>query len=141
MTEPYGHVRARLACMAFTDPPTSHNYWPEEEEWQHWIVSVYRRAVEKANGPIGLGPKAVASWASMRAASRGWMDLFRFWAERAHKAGRVGPEFIASPNYVSVDRVLVMDERTHIGTLRTKEEYEEAFGYPISSSHLCQDLW
>ena len=107
------------------------NYVPTKEEAQSFAVDVFRRAVVKANGHVGYGPKAVASWASMRAGHRGFMDLFAFWAERAHAAGSVDKEFLDSPTLSKVKRKLDLEERLWISTRRWKAKHEEVWGVPL----------
>tara|TARA_R110002020_G_scaffold274264_1_gene489386 strand:+ start:153 stop:590 length:438 start_codon:yes stop_codon:yes gene_type:complete len=119
------------AILSLRDEHTSHNHQPSQEEFQNFAVNVFRRAVIKANGHVGYGPKAVASWASMRAGYRGWMDLFSFWAERAHTAGSIDKEFLSSASFKKVVDTLNLDERNSVGFKRLKEEYLRVNGYPL----------
>ena len=120
-----------IAILSMRDAETSHNYQPTEREWQNWIVGVYRSAVIKARGPVGYGPRVVASWAALRAGYRGWTDLFSFWAERAHRAGKVDKELVSSPTFLKVASTLSLDERMMTTCRRFRQEYEEANGYPF----------
>ena len=135
----YTEKHIAILCMARTDPPTSHNHWPEPDEWQHWAVGVWRRAVVKAEGVTGMGPLCVASWLSMRAGHRGWMDLFRFWAEKAHAAGVVDKKLIESSLFAKLSRRLALEERREIAWNRFHSGYKEAFGYPVGLSPLTQE--
>jgi hypothetical protein len=123
--------KTAIAILSMGEDGLSTNYVHTQDEWQDWVVGVYRKAVVKARGPVGYGPKAVASWAAMRAGHRGWMDLFRFWAERAHKAGEVNREFTDSPGFIKVSDRLNEDERLHVSCRRFKQEFEEINGYPF----------
>lgn len=135
----YRETHIGILCSARTDPPTSHNYWPEMDEWQDWAVGVWRGAVAKAEGVTGIGPLCVASWLSMRAAARGWVDTFEFWGERAHRAGTVDKKLLEGPLFAKASRRLALDERLEIAWNRTHKEYKEVFGYPIGASPLAME--
>lgn len=140
-TENWRNTHARLVCLAFTDPPTSHNYWPEHDEWQEWAVQVHRSAVRKADSLRAVGPLYVSAWLAMRAASRGWEDLFNLWGEKAHSAGEVTKEALGSALFKKLGWALALEERIDIGWRRFRQEYEESFGYPLSCSPLVVESY
>ena len=138
MTENWRHLHVYLMCMDFTEPRTSKIHLPEPGEWNAWAVSIYRKAVVKANGKTGKGPLYVCSWLAMRAASYEWEDLFEFWGRKAHDAGEVSREMVDSRLFKEMSRNLALEERIAIGRNRFHKNYEEAFGYPVSASPLAQ---
>mgnify|MGYP003646345950 CR=1 FL=1 len=144
MTETEDWEKVHLGLLSFKrgEEPSSEVYWPKHDEWKEWAVTVYRGAVDKANGTEGLGPKCAASWLSMRALQYRWKDLFAFWAERAHKAGPMTMEFIESDLMKRVWKKMVIEERASFAWDRFRHDYEDAFGHPLGASPLAtEDEW
>ena len=107
------------------------NHIPTKEEAHDFAVDVFRRAVAKANGHVGYGPKAVAAWAYVRAWYRGYMDHSGFWYERAVAAGEVDDDFLTSPTLSKVKRRLDLEERLWISMRRWKAKHEKVWGVPL----------
>tara|TARA_R100000306_G_C4353237_1_gene131276 strand:+ start:349 stop:819 length:471 start_codon:yes stop_codon:yes gene_type:complete len=136
-TEDWKHLHLGLLSFQRGSDSSSEVYWPKHDEWQEWAVTIYRRAVDKANGTTGLGPKCAASWLAMRALQYKWKDLFEFWAERAHKAGPMPMEFIESDLMKRVWEKMVVEERLAFAWDRFRRDYEEGMGFPLHASPLA----
>jgi len=137
MTKDWRHLHIQMVCLGFTEPRTSINYWPEHNEWQAWAVGIHRGAVKKAESLRGDGPMLVSAWLAMRASARGWDDLFKVWANKAHEAGELEEELIEGKLFKKLSRRLALEERAAISWSRFHGEYEETLGYPLRCSPLA----
>ena len=132
--EDWRHTQAALFSYSRGEPAHSKNHMPTEEEWQRFAIYIHRGAVRKAGSTTGKGPLLVGAWLSMRAAKRGWSDLFVLWAEKAHKAGDPTRELLESSAFEELDRRLCLEERIIVGMARFQGDYEEVMGYPLKAS-------
>jgi hypothetical protein len=105
--------------------------------WQNFAAKTYSAAVERASKD---GMLIVSSWLAMRAATKGWMEDFARWAEKAHSVGTPDAALVDSARFKAASVKLVREERLYAASRVFRREYEEAFGYPLSLITIAMDM-
>jgi hypothetical protein len=107
-------------------------------DWSRWAANKHRDSIKKAKSNKANGPHLISCWLAMRAAKRGWEDLFEVWAERAHRDEPPDRETLESDAFEKLSKELALDERMFSARARFHKEYEQAMGYPVSCSDLTR---
>tara|TARA_Y100001970_G_scaffold9907_1_gene11697 strand:+ start:2899 stop:3300 length:402 start_codon:yes stop_codon:yes gene_type:complete len=111
-------------------PRRSEAYTLSEEEWSMWADRLYASARLQARKGKGGGVKLVSAWLSIRAAHRGWMDLFSKWGKRASEAG-LSTEDLNTPLFERLYTSLSKEERLRSSSTYFLKEHERVMGYPF----------